>query len=329
MRTTRLGDSNLTVSEFCLGTMMFGGKTPADEAVRIVQRAFDAGVNFIDTADCYNAGKAEEITGKAIGEIRDRVVLASKVGVKMGDGPNDGGASRYHIINGVEASLRRLATDRIDLLYIHWPFEQLNLEELLRAMEDLVRAGKILYVGCSNFPAWLLVRSRWIQDIRGYLPFTAGQFPYNLLERGLEVEMLPAAEAIGVGFVTYRPLCTGLLTGKYIEGAPKGSRGSADNQVGKWQQEYDKPIKQLVAFARERDLTPADVAINWVCSQRAITSAIIGISRMEQLESNLKSFEWTMNAEDREELTRAFPTEVKEAAWGSFPGWRRSFDITS
>lgn len=140
--------------------------------------------------------------------------------------------------------------------------------------------------------------------------------------------MLPAAEALGVGFVTYRPLCTGLLTGKYIEGAPKGSRGTADNQVGQWQKEYDEPIRQLVAFARERDLTPADAAINWVCSQRAITSAIVGISSMEQLENNLKSFDWIMNAEDREELTRAFPTEVKEAAWGSFPAWRRSFDIT-
>jgi aryl-alcohol dehydrogenase-like predicted oxidoreductase len=327
MKMNRLGRSNVLVSEFCLGTMMFGGKTPKEEAIRIVHRAVEAGVNFIDTADCYTEGRAEQITGEAIAAIRDQVVLASKVGVRVGKGPNDMGASRYHIMRGVEASLRRLGTDRLDLLYIHWPFQDLVLEETLRTFEDLVRTGKVLYLGCSNFPAWLMTRSLWIQDVRGYLPFIAGQYPYNLIERGLEVEMLQAAVALGIGMVTYRPLCTGLLTGKYLDGAPEDSRGTGSDQASEWAGRYAGPVGRLVEFAKARDLTPADVAIGWVRGARGVTSPIVGISRMDQLEANLAGFEWTISEQEWQELAEIFPTAPAEAAWGSFPSWRRSYEI--
>ena len=327
MRMKRLGKSNLTVSEFCLGTMMFGAKAPREESVRIARRAVDAGVNFIDTADAYNEGRAEEITGEGLKGLRDRVVLASKVGMKVGEGANDSGISRYHITRGVEGSLRRLATDRIDLLCIHWPLERMNLEEMARAVEDLVAAGKVIYTGCSNFPAWLLVRSLWIQEIRGFVPFGAGQYPYNLIERGLEVEVLPAAAALGVGMVIYRPLCVGLLTGKYVAGAPADSRGANDERVARWGAKYAEGVRRLVAYASARGVAAADVAINWVTSHPAVTAAIVGISRMDQLEANLKGFESQLTAAEREEVTSFFPTEVQEEAGGRFPFWRRSFDI--
>jgi aryl-alcohol dehydrogenase-like predicted oxidoreductase len=255
------------------------------------------------------------------------VVLASKVGMKVGEGPNDTGISRYHILRGVEASLRRLATDRVDLLYIHWPFERMDLEEMARAVESLVASGKVLYTACSNFPAWLLVRSMWIQDVNGFARFSAGQYPYNLIERGLEIEILPAAAALGVAVVVYRPLCVGLLTGKYVGGAPADSRGATDERVARWGTKYADGIRRLVAFAQARGASAADVATNWVTSHPAVTAAIVGISRLEQLEANLKGFEWQLTPSERDEVTSFFPTEVQEEAGGRFPSWRRSFDI--
>jgi len=327
MKYVRLGNSNLRVSEFCLGTMMFGDKTSPEEAVRIIRRAVDEGINFIDTADVYNKGRSEEIVGEALQGIRDRVVLATKVGMTVGQGPNDGGVSRYHIIQSVEASLKRLRTDHIDIYYIHWPFAAMNLEEMLRALEDLVREGKILYPACSNFPAWLLCRCLWLEDVRDYAPLVVGQYPYNLIERGIEVEVLPLAKAMGVGIVVYRPLSAGVLTGKYLGGVPADARGVVDERLVPWNQRYAEGIRKLVAFAQERGYTAADAAIAWTRSHPAVTAPIVGISRIEQLEANLKAFEWEMTPEEREEVSSFFPTEVWEEAGGKFPYWRRSFEI--
>ncbi|NLD73594.1 MAG: aldo/keto reductase [Chloroflexi bacterium] len=327
MKYTQLGDTNLQVSEFCLGTMMFGGKTAEDESIRIIRRAIDAGVNFIDTANVYNAGTSEEIVGRGLEGLRDRVVLASKVGMQMGEAPNEGGVSRFHIVRSVEASLRRLRTDRIDLFYLHWPMEAMHLEETLRAIEDLVRAGKILYPACSNFPAWLLMRSLWIEDLRGYAPIIAGQYPYNLIERGLEVEVLPAARAMGVGIVVYRPLSAGALTGKYLDAVPSGARGEQDDRLEPWTQRYEEGIRKLRDLAQDRGHTTADAAIAWVRSHPAVTAPIVGISRLQQLEDNLKGFGWEMTPEEREEIAGFFPTAVWEEAGGQFPPWRRSYDI--
>ena len=327
MKYTRLGGTNLEVSEFCLGTMMFGGKTSPEESIGIMRRAVEAGVNFFDTADVYNKGRSEEIVGEALQGMRERVVLATKVGGRMGHGPTDQGISRYHIIGGVEASLRRLHTDRLDILYIHWPYERMNLEEMLRAIEDLVKQGKILYGAASNFPAWLLSHCLGIGAMRGYTPLVVGQYPYSLIERGIEVEVLPLAAALKVGIVTYRPLCAGTLTGKYLGGTPEGSRGAKGDQQSAWSERYAEAVGKLASFAQARGYTAADAAINWVRSHQAVTAPIIGISRLEQLEANLRAFEWEMTAEEREEVTGFFPTAVWEEAWGGFPAWRRSYEI--
>jgi len=327
VKYVQLGATNAVVSEFCLGTMMFGGKTPQDDAIRIVHRAIDAGVNFVDTANVYNAGASEEIVGKALEGRRDRAVLATKVGMKMGDGPNESGVSRLHIMRSVEDSLRRLRTDRIDLLYLHWPTESMHLEETLRVFEDLVRSGKVLYPGCSNFPAWLLCRALWLQDSHDYAPIIAGQYPYNLIERGLDVEVLPAASALKVGIVTYRPLSAGTLTGKYLAGVPENARGQTDNRLQPWSKCYEEGVRKLCEVAKARGYTAADAAIAWVRSHPAVTAPIVGISRMEQLESNLRGFEWEMSPAEREQISGFFPTEVWEEGGGRFPWWRRTFDI--
>ncbi|HUZ16805.1 MAG TPA: aldo/keto reductase [Spirochaetia bacterium] len=327
MKYVRLGTTNLDVSRFCLGTMMFGDKTTKEEATRIIHAAIDGGINFIDTADVYTEGRSEEITGAAIKEHRESVVLASKVGMKKGNAPSDLGVSRYHIIRGVEASLKRLGTDRLDLLYIHWPAERMNLEEMTRAVEDLVNQGKVLYPACSNFPAWLLTRAMWIQELHGYHPMVVGQYPYNPIERGLEIELLPAAKALGVGIVVYRPLAIGLLTGKYLDGVPSDARGGSDERIARWNKSYGDAVRKMAAFAQARGWTTVDAANQWVCSHPAVTSAIVGISRMEQLVQNLKGFEWEMTQKERAEITAYFPTEIKEEAGGQFANWRRSYSI--
>lgn len=327
MKYVHLGRSNVLVSEFCLGTMMFSGKTSPEDSVRIIRRAVDAGVNFVDTADVYNEGRSEEIVGRALRGIRDRVVLATKVGMKVGPGANDLGISRFHLVRAVEASLKRLDTDRIDLYYIHWPTTAMNLEEMVRALEDLIRQGKVLYPAFSNFPAWLLTRSMWLQDVLGCAPMVAGQYPYNLIERGLEVEVLPAALALGVGVVAYRPLGAGALTGKYLDGVPAESRGAADDRMARWTERYREGIGRLTDMARERALTAADAAIAWVRGHPAITAPIVGVSTMAQLEANLKGFDWEMTPEERGELSAAFATEPWEETGGNVPMWRRSYDI--
>jgi aryl-alcohol dehydrogenase-like predicted oxidoreductase len=327
MNYVRLGGTSLKVSQFCLGTMMFGGKTSEEESIRIVRSAVDAGVNFVDTADVYNSGRSEEITGKALQGIRDKVVLASKGGMRMGEGPNDEGLSRFHLVRAVEASLKRLNTDRVDLYYLHWPHGAMNLEETLRTLDDLVRQGKILYPACSNFPAWLLCRSLWLEDVGHWAPLVAGQYPYNLIERGVEVELLPLAAAMRLGVVAYRPLSAGVLTGKYQQGVPSDARGTSDDRLQPWATRYAEGIAKLDAFARERGYSAADAALAWVRSHPAMTAPIVGISRIEQLEENLKGFAWDMTAQERLQVGGFFPTEVWEEQGGRFPSWRRSYEM--
>jgi aryl-alcohol dehydrogenase-like predicted oxidoreductase len=324
-----LGSSNVRVSRFCLGTMMFGGKTDAAESIRITRAAIDAGVNFVDTADVYSETRCEQILGDALSEsgLRDQVVLASKAGMRVGKGVNDEGVSRFHFVRAVEASLKRLKTDRIDLYYIHWPMTHMNLEETLRSLDDLVRQGKILYAACSNFPAWLVCRAQWIAEVKRYVPLVCGQYPYNLIERGLEIELLPMAKALGFGLTIYRPLAIGVLTGKYLDTKPSDARGQKDERADRWTTMYADGLRKLVAFANERRVAPADVANAWVASHPAVTSVIIGISSLAQLESNLKAADFTLSAEDRQIVSGFFPTEVLEEAGGKFPAWRRSFEI--
>ncbi len=329
MQYPTLGSSNVRVSRFCLGTMMFGGKTDAEESVRITQHTIDAGINFIDTADWYTETRCEQILGEVLADqrIRDQVVLASKAGMKVGPGVNDEGVSRYHFVRAVEASLRRLRTDRIDVYYIHWPTAAMNLDEIMRALDDMVSQGKILYPACSNFPAWVVCRSQWIAEMKRYAPLVCGQYPYNLIERGIEIEILPMAKALGLGMTIYRPLAIGVLTGKYLDATPEQARGQQDDRVSRWTSKYADGLRKLGAFARERGVTSADIATAWIASHPAVTSVIVGISSLSQLQANLKAADLTLTPEERQTIGSFLPTEIFEEAGGKFPTWRRSFDL--
>ena len=332
-----LGRTNLLVSRFCLGTMMFGGKTNAEEAGRITRAAMEAGVNFIDTADVYSNGACETILGPVLAGVRDKVVLASKAGMKVGEGVNDQGISRFHVVRAVEASLKRLKTDRIDLFYIHWPMAAMNYEETLRAIDDLIKAGKILYAASSNFPAWTVCRANWVADTKNLSPLVCGQYPYNLIERGLEIEILPMAQASGFGIAIYRPVAIGVLTGKYLRpqaevgkddyvGTAEG-RGEQDERIPRWTRTYAEGIRKLAAYARAREKTLLQLASAWVASHPAVTSVIVGISKLAQLEENLQGVAWRLTAAEREEVSALIGTEIKEEAGGKFPEWRRRGDL--
>ncbi|MFT3787215.1 MAG: aldo/keto reductase [Tepidisphaeraceae bacterium] len=328
MRYVQLGPTNVRVSTFCLGTMMFGAKTDRDASIAITRHAIDAGVNFIDTADVYAKTDTESILGDALVGVRDRVVLASKGGMKVGEGPNDIGLSRFHLVRAVENSLKRLKTDRIDLYYLHWPFESLHLDETLRTLDDLVRAGKILYPACSNFPAWLFVRANWLAERGRYAPLVCGQYPFNLIERGIEVEVLPMTHALGLGVCIYRSLAIGTLTGKYIDNVPKETRGEDDKRIVDWMTRYGEGVRKLADFAKTLDLTAADVANAWVLGAPGVSSVIVGISQLDQLKANLANWDRaTLTPEQRATVTGLFPTEVKEETGGGFGKWRRSYDI--
>lgn len=327
MRFRILGRTNLVVSEFCLGTMTFGGKTTEEQAREIVDLALDSGVNFIDTAPAYEGGRSEEMLGRVLQGVRDKVVLATKVGFGNDVGPTPQVISRSHITRAVERSLRRLKTDRIDLYQIHWPHRQMELEAVLRTLDDLVHQGKIFYIGVCNFPGWLVSRSLWLAELRNLASVISLQVPYNLIERGIEVEVLPLCAAHGVGVIVYRPLAIGVLTGKYLSGIPPESRGRVDERCVVWNERYKVAIERLVSFASERSHTAAQAALAWVKDAPGVTSPIVGISRPKQLEENLKAFDWDLTAEERCDIASWFSTEVKEEAGGVFPSLRRSFDL--
>lgn len=334
MDYVKLGKSNVKVSPFCLGTMMFGGKTDAAESIAISRAAIDAGVNFFDTADKYAEGATETILGQALQGVRDRVVLASKAGMSVGPGPNDVGISRFHFVRAVEASLRRLRTDRIDVYYIHWPVNDMNLDETMRTLDDLVRQGKILYPAFSNFPAWLATRSQWIAEVGGYAPLVCGQYPYNLVERGIDVEVLPMAKALGVGITIYRPLCVGALTGKYLDTVPVVSgesnvttRSATDERPMRWTTKYRQSLLDLRKYAQAHNRSMTDAANAWIASHPAVTSVIVGVSTLAQLQENLKGFDWKLSPEQRAEIGALFPTDPWEETGNTVPALRRSFDL--
>lgn len=327
MQYLHLGSSNVKVSRFCLGTMMFGGKTDRDESIRITRAAIDAGVNFIDTADVYTETRCESILGEALEGVRDKIVVASKTGMALSESPNDVGISRYKYVRSVEASLKRLRTDRIDVFYIHWPTTRMNLDETMRALDDLVRAGKIVYPACSNFPAWLVMRSQWIAEVNRYAPLVCGQYPYNLIERGLEIEILPMAKMFNFGITIYRPIAIGVLTGKYLDSKPAGTRAEKDGRIEKWMSEYGEGVRKLAAFAKENAHSTTAAANAWVASHPAVTSVIVGVSSLSQLQDNLNGFDWQLTDEQRRQISGFFDTEVKEEAGGAFPGWRRRDDL--
>src|SRR2546421_4084270 len=295
MEYRQLGRTGVQVSELCLGTMMFGawGNPDHDDSIRIVHRALDAGINFVDTADVYSRGESEEIVGKALEGRRDHVVLATKVHGPMGDGPNERGNSRRWIVREVEASLRRLQTDWIDLYQVHRPEPETDVDETLGALTDLVRAGKIRYLGSSTFPAHEIVEAQWVAERRARERFVCEQPPYSILVRGVERDVLPVCERYGMGVIPWSPLAGGWLSGRYRKGveAPESTRAQ------RIPQRYDlsRPENRakldaadaLAALADQAGISVIHLAIAFVLRHPAVTAPIIGPRTMEQLESQL------------------------------------------
>jgi aryl-alcohol dehydrogenase-like predicted oxidoreductase len=300
-----LGHTGVRVSPLCLGTMNFGGPTPEDESIRIIHAALDAGINFIDTANVYNAGESERIVGKALkqGNRREQVVLASKCFLPMGDGPNDRGASRYHILKACEDSLRRLGTDHLDLYQMHRSDFDVPIDETLSALTDLVRQGKVRYIGCSTYPAWKVMEALMVSEQKGYARYVTEQPPYNLLDRRIENELVPLALDYGLGLLPWSPLAMGVLAGRYsLDGTfPEGSR--AARKGGVFAERVTRrgvEIADRVAdMAAGRGLTAAQLAMLWVKDQPGVTAPIIGPRTMEHLEGMLPLLEMTLSDEDR------------------------------
>lgn len=319
MRYRRLGSSGLKVSVVGLGGNTFGRTVDADQAARIVHTALDLGLNFFDTADIYSRGVSEEYYGRALAGRRNRAILATKVHGTMGDGPNDRGSSRAHILDGVHASLKRLNMDYIDLLQLHSWDDEAPIEESLGALNDLVRQGKVRYIGCSNFDAWQLVWSLWTSDRRNWTPFVSVQPEYSLLVRDVEKELLPACQTFGIGVIPFFPLAGGVLTGKYHEGepAPSGTRGY---QSERFQQRFATPhnlaiVRRLEAWAQACGHTVGELAIAWLLSRPAVSTVITGVTKPEQVQANARAAEWELTPGEAEEVAAlASVDEAKPAA---------------
>lgn len=324
MKIRRMGQTGLKVSEVCLGTMTFANQADEKASFAIMGRAADAGVNFIDTADCYpvpplpeTCGRTEEIIGKWLVGKRDRFVLATKCRIATGTGPNDQGLSRRHILRSVEDSLRRLKTDYIDLYQAHSPDPETPLEESLRAFDDLVHQGKVRYVGCSNYPGWLIALGLGISARHGLARFDCVQPRYNLLFRDVEAEVLPLCRDQGLGVIAYNPLAGGFLTGKYssLEDVPTGTRFGL-GKTGElyreryWHRAQLEAVQHLKKHFDARGVSLIRAAVAWVLQQAGITSAIVGASRAEQLDESLSAVNLTLDAQD---------LEVCNLAWYSLP----------
>jgi aryl-alcohol dehydrogenase-like predicted oxidoreductase len=301
MQYRQLGNSGLRTSVIGLGTNQFGGKVDQAGVNEIIAGALDLGINFIDTADVYTQGRSEETLGVALKGKWHKVVMGTKVVSPMGDGANDRGASRYHLVNGVEASLRRLQTDHIDLYQMHRWDDKTPIEETLRTLDDLVRSGKVRYIGASNYAAWQLARANAIAELRNWTPFVSIQNHYHMVERGQEGEMLPYCNAHNVGFLPFFPLAGGFLTGKYKRGepAPSGSRGESSAYVQRYMTDanYSK-VEQLTTWAEERSHTMAELAHAWLLAQPQVSSVISGATGLAQVQSNAKSADWQLTDDE-------------------------------
>jgi aryl-alcohol dehydrogenase-like predicted oxidoreductase len=312
MEYRNLGRTGVKVSQLCLGTMMFGRSTSEADSVTIIERALDQGLNFIDTANAYSAGASERFVGKALaGGRRASVVLATKGFFPLDPkDPNGRGLSRRHLIDACNASLERLQTDWIDLYQLHRAQSDVPIDETLRALDDLIRAGKIRYIGTSMFPSWKIVESLWAAKELGLNRFVCEQMAYNLLDRTAERELLPAARTFGIATIPWAPLCGGLLTGKY--------KRDDQSAAGRWQggkDNFDRRvtpaafdvIEGVVALAEEKGCSPAQLALAWLAAQPGVTAPIIGPRTLDQALDNLGSAGVTISDEDRARLDSVAP----------------------
>ncbi len=317
MEHRSFGSSGVKVSPLCLGTMQFGWTADEKASFEVLDAAYDAGINFIDTADIYSrwidgnpGGVAESIIGKWLRknpEKRTQVILATKVRGRMGEGPNDEGLSRKYIFSAVEQSLKRLGTDYIDLYQVHWPDESTPIEETLRALDDLVRDGRVCYIGCSNYPAWRLMESLWTSDRCRLTSFISLQPHYNLVRRDeFERELEDVCLNYDIGVIPYSPLAGGFLTGKYAgdQTPPQGSRGATSDRIQAYLMDPHSlsTLEVVKQIALERKKSPSQVALRWLISRPAVVSAIIGPRDLEQLEDNLGCLSVELSDEDMQRL---------------------------
>jgi aryl-alcohol dehydrogenase-like predicted oxidoreductase len=320
MNDVPFGATGVTVSELCLGTMMFGDRCDQAESDRILSSAIDHGVNFVDTAAMYVNGGTEEILGHILKGRRDKLFIATKV---------HKGVDGQSIRTSIDESLQRLQLDYIDLYLIHWPKTGMQPAVIMEALADVVQSGKARFVGCCNYPAWLVAHSNALAAVNGWPRLVCNQIPYSPIERGVEVEVLPQALAENVAITCYRPLVFGLLAGKYQPGQPlpDDSRGQRDARIPNWLEKYGDGIVRFNQFAAERGLHPAQLAVAWQRKSPAVTCPIIGVSSARQLESSFKAFDVNLSDAEYAEVTAMFDTAVKEEAGGAFAGLRRELNL--
>jgi aryl-alcohol dehydrogenase-like predicted oxidoreductase len=330
MRYNRLGNSGLVVSELCLGAMTFGNRPGGffqhdlDQAgsTALVKQALDGGINFIDTANVYSTGQSEEFLGtalKSLGTARDQVVIATKGMGPMGPGPNDAGASRYHLMGQIDASLERLGLDHVDLYQIHGWDPNAPIEESLRAMEDIVRSGRARYVGVSNWAAWQIMKALGIAELRGWDTFVSLQAYYTVASRELEREIVPLLESEGLGLMVWSPLAGGLLSGKYSKGKDGGTEGEGRRakmdfpRVDK--QKAFELVEAMRPMADARAVSVAALAIAWLLHQKAVSSVIVGAKRAEQLAENLAASQIELTLSELAELDKLSALEPEYPQW--------------
>lgn len=300
-----MGNTGLKISAMGLGTMTFGAQVSENDAIKIIDLAFEKGINLFDTANSYTFGHSEEIVGKAIRNKRNAVVLGTKVAVKQGSAPNDFGLSRKHIIWAIEESLRRLGTDYIDIYYAHAPDYTTPIEETLRTFDNLLKQGKVRYIACSNYRAWQLVKALWVSERHNLARFDCIQSPYNLITRDIESELLSCCAGEGVGVTIYNPLASGLLTGKHdpSKGPNPNTRFGLDRFGPIEKEHYWSPIN-FQAVANLKQITDAcghnlaQFSLAWIMSNPLISSAIVGASSTQQLEENIKATELKLTSEE-------------------------------
>lgn len=309
MQYRRLGRTGLKVSSLCLGTNMFGGYMDEAAAVRVMDAGREKGINFVDTSDSYSRGASETMVGVGIRSARSHWIVGTKVFSPMGEGPNDRGASRKHIMDGVEASLRRLGTDYIDLYQIHYWDPETPLEETMRTLDDLVSQGKVRYVGCSNYSGWQLMKALSVSERNGFIRYESVQPAYNLLNRAIEAELLPTCADQGVGVTPYQVLMGGMLTGKYTKGEapPPGTRFASRPQV--MERMYTDRVAGLAGrlgdLSKRYERTQAELLLGWALANPTITSVIVGCSKPEQVAENVCAVDKPLSAEEAEACGKA------------------------
>ncbi|MBM9504376.1 aldo/keto reductase [Actinacidiphila acididurans] len=309
MKYRTLGRTGIKVSPYCLGAMMFGaiGNPDHDDSVRIIHKALDAGINFVDTADAYSRGESEEIVGKALKGRRDNVVLATKAHLPMGDDPNQQGNSRRWLTRALEDSLRRLQTDHVDLFQVHRPAPDTDVEETLSALTDLVRAGKVRAIGTSAFPASDIVEAQWVAERRGLVRFRTEQPPYSILNRSIEREVLPVCERYGMGTMVWSPLAGGLLTGRYRKDQQADTHRAAFGFQHLRDERRLDTVEQLLLVADKAGIPLTHLAMAFAIAHPGVTSAIIGPRTMDHLDNLLAGAEITLPDDVLDEIDAIVP----------------------